>query len=133
MTVTRQQCTGIVHRAGAASNFSACAGGPWLLPYPQLSAKPHAATTRYSKLPCTYEGNSATAVHPQVAIKLIRSNDTMYKAAQTELAILRKLGASDPDNRKHCVKLLRHFEYRKHFCLVFEPMVRWVTLTSPGR
>lgn len=41
---------------------------------------------------------------------------------QVELAVLRKLGAADPDNRKHCIRLLRHFEYRNHVCLVFEPM-----------
>ncbi|GFH21630.1 protein kinase domain-containing protein, partial [Haematococcus lacustris] len=60
--------------------------------------------------------------HPEVAIKLIRSNETMYKAAQTELAVLRKLGAADPDNKKHTIKLLRHFDYRNHMCLVFENM-----------
>lgn len=59
----------------------------------------------------------------QVAIKLIRSNETMYKAAQMELTILKRLCNSDPDNRKHCIRLLRAFEYRNHMCLVFEPMV----------
>nr|BBC28445.1 serine/threonine-protein kinase PRP4 [Yamagishiella unicocca] len=59
---------------------------------------------------------------PEVAIKVIRANETMYKAAQTEQAILRKLCGSDPDNRKHCIRLLRAFEFRKHMCLVFEPM-----------
>nr|BCL66282.1 serine/threonine-protein kinase PRP [Volvox reticuliferus] len=59
---------------------------------------------------------------PEVAIKVIRANETMYKAAQTEQAILRKLCSSDPDNRKHCIRLLRAFEFRKHMCLVFEPM-----------
>lgn len=52
------------------------------------------------------------------------SNETMYKAAQIELAVLKRLAQADPDNRKHCIRLLRHFEYRNHFCLVFEPMVR---------
>eukprot|EP00955_Chlamydomonas_euryale_P072375 361381-Chlamydomonas_euryale.AAC.1 len=60
--------------------------------------------------------------HPEVAIKLIRSNETMYKAAQTEVHVLRLLGASDPDSHKHCIKLQRTFEYRNHFCLVFEAM-----------
>lgn len=57
-----------------------------------------------------------------VAIKLIRSNETMFKAAQTEIQILKLLGAADPTNHKHCIHLLRHFEYRNHMCLVFEPM-----------
>jgi serine/threonine-protein kinase PRP4 len=47
----------------------------------------------------------------------------MYKAAQTELAVLRKLGAADPENKKHCIRLIRHFDYRNHMCLVFESMV----------
>ena len=59
----------------------------------------------------------------EVAIKVIRANETMYKAAQTEQSILRQLGNSDPENRKHCIRLLRAFEFRKHMCLVFEPMV----------
>ena len=42
----------------------------------------------------------------------------MYKAAQTELVVLHKLSQTDPDNRKHCIRLLRHFEFRNHMCLV---------------
>ena len=61
---------------------------------------------------------------PEVAIKLIRSNDTMFKAAQTEVAVLKLLGAADPDNHKNVIRMLRTFEYRNHMCLVFEPMVR---------
>lgn len=60
--------------------------------------------------------------HPEVAIKLIRSNETMFKAAQIEIQVLKLLGASDPDNHKHCIRFLRHFEYRNHMCLVFEAM-----------
>lgn len=60
--------------------------------------------------------------HPEVAIKLIRANETMYKAAQMELAVLHRLGTADQENRKHCIRLLRYFEYRNHMCLVFEPM-----------
>ena len=59
----------------------------------------------------------------QVAVKVIRSNDVMFKAGQTETVILRKLAGADPENRRHCVRLLRTFEYRQHLCLVFENMV----------
>ena len=59
---------------------------------------------------------------PQVAVKVIRANDTMYKAGQMERVILNKLSQSDPDGKKHCIKLLNSFEYRNHLCLVFEPM-----------
>ncbi|KAJ1981300.1 U4/U6 small nuclear ribonucleoprotein prp4 [Dimargaris xerosporica] len=57
-----------------------------------------------------------------VAIKVIRSNHTMYRAGQKEIAIINKLAAADPEDRKHCIRLLRHFEYRGHLCLVFESL-----------
>ena len=38
--------------------------------------------------------------------------------------ILRKLAGADPDGKRHCVRLLRTFEYRHHLCLVFESMAR---------
>lgn len=37
--------------------------------------------------------------------------------------VLRKLSGADADNRRHCIKLLRTFEYRGHLCLAFEAMV----------
>ncbi|KAI8645132.1 kinase-like domain-containing protein [Parasitella parasitica] len=57
-----------------------------------------------------------------VAIKLIRNNETMYKAGQKELTFLRKLMDADPDNKKHVIRLQRHFEHRSHLCLVFETL-----------
>ena len=54
---------------------------------------------------------------------MIRSNDVMYKAGQTEMVILRKLSGADPHGKRHCVRMLRSFEYRQHLCLVFESMV----------
>ncbi|KAJ3018540.1 U4/U6 small nuclear ribonucleoprotein prp4 [Thoreauomyces humboldtii] len=57
-----------------------------------------------------------------VAIKLIRNNDTMYRAGIKELSILKKLMAADPDNKKHVIRLLRHFEHKNHLCLVFESL-----------
>ncbi|XP_004297124.1 PREDICTED: serine/threonine-protein kinase prpf4B [Fragaria vesca subsp. vesca] len=58
----------------------------------------------------------------EVAIKIIRSNDTMYKAGMTELAILKKLVGQDPDNKRYCVRFLSSFKYRNHLCLVFESL-----------
>ncbi|KAI7895497.1 kinase-like domain-containing protein [Mucor mucedo] len=58
----------------------------------------------------------------EVAIKLIRSNETMYKAGQKELAFLKKLMDADPENKKHVIRLRRHFEHRNHLCLVFETL-----------
>lgn len=76
---------------------------------------------------------TATGPGPEVAIKVIRANETMYKAAQMEQTILRKLSSSDPENRKHCIRMLRAFEFRKHMCLVFEPMVRGSRATGCKR
>ena len=54
---------------------------------------------------------------------MIRANEVMFKAGQTETVILRKLSGADPEGKRHVVRLLRTFEYRQHLCLVFENMV----------
>jgi len=56
----------------------------------------------------------------EVAIKVIRSNETMTTLGKTELDICRKISENDVAGKKHCVRLLDHFEYRGHLCLVFE-------------
>ncbi|KAK7348772.1 hypothetical protein VNO80_23439 [Phaseolus coccineus] len=58
----------------------------------------------------------------EVAIKIIRSNDTMYKAGMDESVILKKLVGADPDDKRHCVRFLSSFKYRNHLCLVFESL-----------
>lgn len=58
----------------------------------------------------------------EVAIKVLRANETMTKAGQLETAICRKLAGADPEGKRHCVRMLRHFDYRGHLCLVFEPL-----------
>ncbi|EPS59290.1 hypothetical protein M569_15518 [Genlisea aurea] len=58
----------------------------------------------------------------EVAIKIIRNNETMYKAGLEELVILKKLVGADPENRRHCVRFLSTFKYRNHLCLVFESL-----------
>ncbi|EEY60905.1 serine/threonine protein kinase [Phytophthora infestans T30-4] len=57
-----------------------------------------------------------------VAVKLIRNNDVMRDAAQTELKLLKELGERDPRDKKHCIRLLDSFTHRSHVALVFEPM-----------
>ena len=59
---------------------------------------------------------------PHVAVKIIRANETMFKAGQLEKVILSKLSHADPDGTMHCVKMLDSFEYRHHLCLVFEAL-----------
>ncbi|CAM6017845.1 unnamed protein product, partial [Sphagnum balticum] len=58
----------------------------------------------------------------EVAIKIIRNNETMYRTGQQESVILRKLSGADPESRRHCVRLFSSFEYRNHLCLVFESL-----------
>ncbi|KAG0657226.1 U4/U6 small nuclear ribonucleoprotein prp4 [Rhodotorula mucilaginosa] len=58
----------------------------------------------------------------EVAIKIVRSQESMYKAGLKEAQILRKLRDADPDDKKHVVRLLRTFEHRGHLCLVFESL-----------
>jgi len=46
----------------------------------------------------------------------------MYRAGQKEFTILKALAAADPDNKRHCIRMLSNFEYKNHLCLVLEPM-----------
>ncbi|KAJ6021317.1 hypothetical protein N7540_006821 [Penicillium herquei] len=55
-----------------------------------------------------------------VAIKIIRQNDTMRKAGMKEIGILEQLHEADPEDKKHVIKFLRHFEHKGHLCMVFE-------------
>ncbi|GAA5966300.1 hypothetical protein JCM3765_005248 [Sporobolomyces pararoseus] len=58
----------------------------------------------------------------EVAIKMVRSQESMFKAGLKEAQILRKLRDADPDDKKHLIRLLRTFEHRGHLCLVFESL-----------
>ncbi|KAG7288114.1 hypothetical protein NEMBOFW57_007637 [Staphylotrichum longicolle] len=56
----------------------------------------------------------------EVAIKIMRNNDALRKGGFTEIAILEKLNAADPDDKKHIVRFERAFEYKAHLCMAFE-------------
>ncbi|KAF4578245.1 U4/U6 small nuclear ribonucleoprotein prp4 [Pleurotus pulmonarius] len=56
----------------------------------------------------------------EVAIKIVRCQESMYKAGLKEAQILMKLKQGDPEDKKHIVRLDRTFEHRGHLCLVFE-------------
>ncbi|KAK4363736.1 hypothetical protein RND71_018977 [Anisodus tanguticus] len=74
----------------------------------------------------------------EVEIKIIRNNETTNKAGEEELDILEKLVGADPEDKRHCVRLISNFsfshltgwrgafshltEYRNHCCLVFESL-----------
>lgn len=55
-----------------------------------------------------------------IAIKIIRNNDVMMKAGQKEISMLAKLRDADPEDKRHVVRMIAHFEYRHHLCIVFE-------------
>ncbi|KAJ3553134.1 hypothetical protein NM688_g3777 [Phlebia brevispora] len=58
----------------------------------------------------------------EVAIKIVRCQESMYRAGLKEVQILNKLKQADPEDKKHIVRLERTFEHRGHLCLVFESM-----------
>ena len=73
------------------------------------------------------KGTFATVVRAQdtrtgnaVAVKIACSNETMYKAGQKEMDMLQLLNQNDPEDKKHLIRLLRHFDHKGHLCLVFE-------------
>ena len=55
-----------------------------------------------------------------VAIKVIRKQESMYKAGVKEIEILQQLVEADPEDKKHVIRLERHFEHKGHLCMVFE-------------
>jgi len=67
------------------------------------------------------EGDPAE-VGKEVAIKIVRCQESMYKAGLKEVQILNKLNQADPEDKKHVVRLERTFEHRGHLCLVFESL-----------
>jgi len=58
----------------------------------------------------------------ELVVKIVRNNETMYKAGQKEVENLKLLASKDPEGKRHCVRLLSSFEHRNHLCMVFEPM-----------
>lgn len=66
--------------------------------------------------------DTKTEGQPMVALKIIRSNDMMKKAAEKEVEILQTLNNADKGNKKHIIRLIETFYYRKHIFLVFECM-----------
>ncbi|KAF2712280.1 kinase-like protein, partial [Pleomassaria siparia CBS 279.74] len=59
-----------------------------------------------------------------VAIKIVRRNDLMRKASQKEMDFLRKLNETDPQDKRHIIRLLGSFDHKGHLCIVFEHMAK---------
>jgi dual specificity tyrosine-phosphorylation-regulated kinase 1 len=55
-----------------------------------------------------------------VAVKIIKSRKPFLVQAKTEIDILNKINEKDPDEESNIVRLLDHFMFRNHQCLVFE-------------
>lgn len=58
----------------------------------------------------------------QVAIKIARNNDIMYRNGLKEIAMLKEISKADPDNQYNCVKILRYFMHKGHLCIVLESL-----------
>ncbi|GAX25415.1 dual specificity tyrosine-phosphorylation-regulated kinase 1 [Fistulifera solaris] len=56
----------------------------------------------------------------EVAIKIIKSKKPFLMQAKTEIELLTHLSEKDSDDEHNIVRLLTHFMYRNHQCLVFE-------------
>ncbi|XP_072942342.1 serine/threonine-protein kinase PRP4 homolog [Epargyreus clarus] len=86
--------------------------------------------TRYTITASLGQGVFANVIQAQdndnrnmnVAIKIIRNNHLMYKTGLKEIATLREINDADPENKYHCVKLLRNFMHRGHLCIVLESL-----------
>lgn len=57
---------------------------------------------------------------PPLALKIIRNVEKYRHAAQLEINVLNQLGSKDPDGRFLCVKMVEHFNYHGHICILFE-------------
>ncbi|KAL3941344.1 MAG: hypothetical protein SGBAC_004289 [Bacillariaceae sp.] len=55
-----------------------------------------------------------------VAIKIIKSKKPFQMQAKTEIELLTHLNQKDQDDEHNIVRLIDHFMYRDHQCLVFE-------------
>ncbi|CAH0401245.1 unnamed protein product [Chilo suppressalis] len=58
----------------------------------------------------------------EVAIKVMRNNEVIYKTGLKELALLKEINEADPENKHHCIKFLRNFMHKGHLCVVLEPL-----------
>lgn len=65
---------------------------------------------------CVCEETMETA-----AVKVIKNQPAYYHQALVEISIIRMLNSTyDPDDNRHIVRLLDHFVFHNHLCIVFE-------------
>ncbi|KAM3138802.1 hypothetical protein pb186bvf_009005 [Paramecium bursaria] len=58
----------------------------------------------------------------EFAIKFLRQEEIFQKSGDKERQIIKQLNDSDKNNRRHIIRLIESFEFKKHICLVFESM-----------
>ena len=46
----------------------------------------------------------------------------MRSSGEKEIRVVTEINQADAKDRKHCIRLLDHFEYNSHLCLVYECM-----------
>ena len=67
----------------------------------------------------------AGAAEGELVVKVIRANETMYKAGLKEVGFLTRIAAATaqlpPHHRPHVISLRASFHHRNHLCLVFPP------------
>ncbi|OQV20120.1 Serine/threonine-protein kinase Doa [Hypsibius exemplaris] len=57
---------------------------------------------------------------PALALKIIRNVEKYRHAAQLEINVLDQLGNKDPAGSFLCVKMIDHFNYHGHICILFD-------------
>jgi serine/threonine-protein kinase PRP4 len=57
-----------------------------------------------------------------VAVKVLRNNDVMRRAGRHEVDTLRRIAEADPQDRRHCVRIIDHFDHHGHVVIVFEEL-----------
>ena len=70
----------------------------------------------FGQVVCAYDQD----LRCEVAIKIIKSRKPFMLQAQTEIELLLLMRETDRNDESNVVRLLHHFVYRNHQCLVFE-------------
>lgn len=58
----------------------------------------------------------------KTAVKIIRKNDLMHRAAMKELKVIKVLNDRDPNDKSHVLRFYESFYHKRHLCLVFESL-----------
>lgn len=67
------------------------------------------------------EEEEAPEYHKYTAVKVIKNLPAYHQQALTEIKLLKTLNTYyDPEDKMHVLRLLDHFTYENHLCLVFE-------------